>query len=243
MSEVPETAALAPVRVLRARAYQPAPKQRYHGAPQELTDMEPLSLGARLWLAFLLPFRVLFDAVLAARVAAVARGDRALAPLPSAVETRPETKPEAKAKAKPEPKPEPKVVEPEIVAPEPDRTALQLLAILQREGRFVDFLQEDVSSFSDADIGAAARVVHEGCKRGLRDVLTLAPVRTDAEGAKVELPVGFDASRIRVTGNVTGEPPFRGTLAHHGWRVEALRLPELTAGHDPTIIAPAEVEL
>jgi hypothetical protein len=200
--------------------------------------MEPLSLGARLWLAFLLPFRVLFDAALAARVAAVARG-QAIASLPSAIETKPETKPEVAPKAKKEPK----VVEPEIIAPQPDRTALQLLAILQREGRFVDFLQEDVSSFSDADIGAAARVVHEGCKRGLKDVLTLAPVRTEAEGAKVELPVGFDASRTRVTGNVTGEPPFNGTLAHHGWRVETLRLPELTSGHDPTIIAPAEVEL
>jgi hypothetical protein len=202
--------------------------------------MEPLSFGARLWLAFLLPFRVLFDAMLAARVAAVVRG-RALAPLPSAVETRPETKPELAPK--PAPRPAPKVVEPEAVAPAPDRTALQLLAILQREGRFVDFLQEDVSSFTDADIGAAARVVHEGCKRGLRDVLRLAPVRTEAEGAKVELPVGFDASRTRVTGNVTGEPPFCGTLAHHGWRVETLELPALTAGHDPSIIAPAEVEL
>ncbi len=202
--------------------------------------MEPLSFGARLWLAFLLPFRVLFDATLAARVAAVARG-QALAPLPSAVETRPETKPELAPK--PAPKPAPKEVEPEPVAPAPDHTALQLLAILQREGRFVDFLQEDVSSFSDADIGAAARVVHEGCKRGLKDVLALAPVRTEAEGAKVELPVGFDPSRTRVTGNVTGEPPFKGTLAHHGWRVETLALPELTTGHDPTIIAPAEVEL
>jgi hypothetical protein len=191
--------------------------------------MEPLSFGARLWLAIILPFRVLFDAMLAARVAAVVHG-RALAPLPSSVETKPETKPELA----------PKVVEAEA---EPERTALQLLAILQREGRFVDFLQEDVSSFSDADIGAAARVVHEGCKRGLRDVLTLVPVRSDAEGAKVELPVGYDANRTRVTGNVTGEPPFSGTLAHHGWRVEKIRLPELTAGHDPTIIAPAEVEL
>jgi hypothetical protein len=219
------------VRVLQPGAYREAGKQRYHDAPQELTDMEPLSFGARLWLAILLPFRVLFDAMLAARVAAVVRG-QALTPLPSAVETKPETKPELKLA--------PSVVEPE---PEPDRSALQLLAILQREGRFVDFLQEDVSSFSDADIGAAARVVHEGCTRGLKDVLVLAPVRTEAEGAKVELPVGFDANRTRVTGNVTGEPPFRGTLAHHGWRVESMRLPELTAGHDPTIIAPAEVEL
>lgn len=204
--------------------------------------MEPLSLGARLWLAFLLPFRVLFDAMLAARVAAAVRGQAPTA-LPSAIETRPETKPEVAPAPKPAPKPAPTVVEAEVVAPAPDRTALQLLAILQREGRLVDFLQDDVSSFSDAQVGAAARTVHEGCKRGLKDVLTLAPVRTEAEGAKVELPVGFDASRTRVTGNVTGEPPFRGTLVHPGWRVESLRLPELTAGHDSAIIAPAEVEL
>jgi Domain of unknown function (DUF2760) len=227
------------VRVLLAGAYQEAPKQRYHGATQDVTDMEPLSFGARLWLAILLPFRVLLDAALAARVAAAARKP-ALGPLPSAVETKPETKPELAPKLAIAPKPAPKVVE---AVPEPDRTALQLLAILQREGRFVDFLQEDVSSFSDADIGAAARVVHEGCKRGLRDVLALAPVRHEAEGAAVELPAGFDANRTRITGNVTGEPPFRGTLAHHGWRVESIRLPELSAGHDPTIIAPAEVEL
>lgn len=190
--------------------------------------MEPLAFGARLWLALTLPFRLLFDGVLAARLAQAGRGQ--LLSLPEA---------KAKLAKELEAKPAPKEV-----APEADLSpALQLLAILQREGRFVDFLQEDVSGFSDAEIGAAARVVHEGCARGLKDVLTLQAVRTEAEGAKVELPVGYDANRTRVTGNVTGEPPFAGTLAHHGWRVEKIRLPELTAGHDPSIIAPAEVEL
>ncbi|MCA9709256.1 MAG: DUF2760 domain-containing protein [Myxococcales bacterium] len=156
---------------------------------------------------------------------------------------RPEPKPEPALR--PASKPAPKEIAPEPVAlPKRDLSpALQLLAILQREGRLVDFLQEDVSGFSDADIGAAARVVHEGCTRGLKDLLQLVAIRREAEGDAVELPAGYDATTTRVTGNVTGEPPFRGTLAHHGWRVDELRLPALTEGHDPSIIAPAEVEL
>src|SRR5207253_6846543 len=35
--------------------------------------------------------------------------------------------------------------------------AVQLLAILQREGRLLDFLQEDVDGYADAQIGAAVR--------------------------------------------------------------------------------------
>lgn len=193
--------------------------------------MQPLSFGARLWLAILLPFRVLFDGDLAARISG----------LDAPVELPP-----PRPEPEPEPKPEPalKEVEPEPVAPEPDTTAaLQLLAILQREGRFIDFLQEDVGSFADAEVGAAARVVHEGCARGLKDVLTLEVVRDEAEGARVELAPGYDAARTRVTGNVVGEPPLSGTLAHHGWQVSRIQLPELIAGHDPSIVAPAEVEV
>lgn len=195
--------------------------------------MEPLGFGARLWLAIVLPFRVLFDGALAARVTKAADGPEALPPAP-----------EPEPALKEAPKPEPKEVVPEAVEPEPDTTAaLQLLAILQREGRFVDFLKEDVSGFSDADIGAAARVVHEGCTRGLKDVLSVEAVRTEEEGAKIELAPGYDAARTRVTGNVVGEPPYTGTLAHHGWQVTDLRLPELIEGHDPSIVAPAEVEI
>ncbi|MCX4247749.1 DUF2760 domain-containing protein [Paraliomyxa miuraensis] len=195
--------------------------------------MEPLAFGARLWLALTLPFRVLFDGLAARKIVGALEGE-----LLSLSEAKIELQGELEAKAR---APEPTVKE---IAPEVDHTpALQLLAILQREGRFVDFLQEDVGGFSDADIGAAARVVHEGCTRGLKDVVTLAAIRSEAEGDAVELPAGYDANLNRVTGNVTGEPPFKGTLAHHGWRVEKIRLPELTTGHDPTIIAPAEVEL
>lgn len=121
--------------------------------------------------------------------------------------------------------------------------ALQLLALLQREGRFVDFLEEDVASFPDAQIGAAARVVHEKCRAALREHFPLEPVRTEDEGTKVTLDKGFDAARVRVVGNVVGEPPFSGTLVHRGWRVREVRLPKMTEGHDPAIVAPAEVEL
>lgn len=122
-------------------------------------------------------------------------------------------------------------------------TAMVLLSILQREGRLLDFLQEDVTEYPDADIGAAARVVHEGCRRGLKDYLVLEPVRNEGEGDVVVLERGFDAARTRVTGNVVGEPPFRGHLAHHGWQVSEIRLPEIVEGHDPRVVAPAEVEL
>jgi hypothetical protein len=108
---------------------------------------------------------------------------------------------------------------------------LNVLAALQREGRLIDFCEEDLAGFSDAQIGAAARTVHDGCRKALRGFLALEPVRPEAEGASVEVPSGFDPRALRLTGNVVGNPPFRGVLRHHGWR----------AGE--TVIAPAEVEL
>ncbi|WP_375577389.1 DUF2760 domain-containing protein, partial [Paracidovorax oryzae] len=121
--------------------------------------------------------------------------------------------------------------------------ALQLLALLQRESRFVDFLQEDIGAYSDADVGGAARLLHGGARKVLQDTFDLEPVRTEAEGSRLTLPAGFDAAAVRVTGNVVGQPPFTGTLQHKGWRATAVRLPALTEGHDTRVIAPAEVEL
>ncbi len=122
-------------------------------------------------------------------------------------------------------------------------SGLAVLALLQREGRLIDFLQEDVASFSDAEIGAAARVVHGGSRKVLQNYLTLEPALKDSEGASVTVPAGFDAARIRLTGNVSGQPPFRGTLKHHGWVATAVRLPAVSTTLDPRVIAPAEVEL
>ncbi len=180
--------------------------------------MEPLSFGARLWLAFVLPWKVLFDGVFAAkaRAAGSATAEPALAPARDVEEQEAERD-----------------------------LALQDREQLKggREGRFVDFVQEDLSGASDADIGAAARVVHEGCRKGLQDYVEFEPVRTEDEGAKIELAEGFDAVRHRVTGNVKGEPPYAGTLAHHGWQASRFSLPKLSDAHDPMVVAPAEVEL
>ena len=121
--------------------------------------------------------------------------------------------------------------------------ALQLLALLQRDARLIDFVQEDLASYSDAEIGGPARLVHEGCAKVLREHFTLVPVRSEAEGSPVTLAAGFDARAIRLTGNVVGQAPFRGSLSHRGWRATEVRLPTLAAGHDAAVLASAEVEL
>jgi hypothetical protein len=123
------------------------------------------------------------------------------------------------------------------------RGAVQLLALLQREGRLLDFLQENIDGYSDDQIGAAVRDIHRGCKKVLAEHAPLEPVLAGTENASVRVDPGFDPSRIRLTGNVVGEPPFTGTLRHHGWRTAKVVLPELTASTDPSVVAPAEVEL
>jgi Domain of unknown function (DUF2760) len=121
--------------------------------------------------------------------------------------------------------------------------ALTLLAAFQREGRLVDFLQQEVAGFSDEDIGAAARVVHAGCRKAFRQFFLIAPAAQGKEGGPITVPTGFDAQRIRLTGNVNGQPPFKGTLKHHGWIAAEVRMPSISEALDPRVIAPAEVEL
>jgi hypothetical protein len=129
------------------------------------------------------------------------------------------------------------------LAEAPPDAALQLLGLLQQEGRFLDFIEEEVAGFSDAEIGAAARVVHQGCHKALHEYFGIEPVRAEAEGSRVTLAEGFDAGAVRLTGNVVGSPPFTGTLVHRGWRVKQVRLPKVVRGHDVQVLAPAEVEL
>ncbi|AIV45378.1 hypothetical protein X988_5443 [Burkholderia pseudomallei TSV 48] len=140
--------------------------------------------------------------------------------------------------------PQPAAAPAPVVAQEatPD-AALQLLGLLQRDARLIDFVEEDIAGYSDADIGAAARIVHDGCRATLREHFTIRPVRDEAEGTRVTIGEGFDAAAIRLTGNVVGQPPFHGSISHRGWRVDAVRLPKLNPGHDASIIAPAEVAL
>lgn len=121
--------------------------------------------------------------------------------------------------------------------------ALQLLALLQREARLIDFTQENLSSYSDAEVGGAARLVHVGCAKVLREHFSIEPIRPEAEGSRITLNEGFDARAIRLTGNVVGQAPFQGSLSHRGWRATATRLPKLNDSHDATVLVQAEVEL
>jgi Domain of unknown function (DUF2760) len=143
------------------------------------------------------------------------------------------------------PKPAPSETGPAAgpVRVKPSCEPLRLLAILQREGRLVDFFLEDVDGYTDEQIGAAVRDIHRNCRKVLREHLTLEPVLPEAEGAAVTIPAGFDPSAVRVTGNVTGQPPFTGTLRHHGWRVKELRIAAPPVGQDEFVVQPAEVEL
>jgi hypothetical protein len=136
---------------------------------------------------------------------------------------------------------------PPVVGPakpeKPSGVPLRLLALLQREGRLLDFLMEDISGATDAQIGVAVRELHRKCQEALKKALDLESVLPQRENESVEIPAGFDPSAIRLTGNVAGQPPFRGTLIHAGWRVKALRIPTPPAGVDEMIIAAAEVEI
>jgi hypothetical protein len=178
-----------------------------------------MPFGSRLLFAWACFFRVLFDGRFAARAFAVRdAGPAPVAPAaPSAL--------------------------PPIPPPADGTAALQLLSLLQREGRLVDFIQQDIASFPDADVGVAARVVHEGCRKALGAHATLEPVRSEDEGTRVTLAGGFDANEVKLVGEVRGAPPYTGILRHRGWRARRLELPSLVGDHDPHVLAPAEVEL
>lgn len=121
--------------------------------------------------------------------------------------------------------------------------ACRILSLLQNKGRLIDFLQEDITRYPDAQIGAAIRYIHEDCSNALSEYVTFAPVMSQKEGESVVVSEGFDPSEIRLTGNITGAPPFKGILRHSGWKVSQINLPGLPKGQKHTVIAPAEVEI
>jgi hypothetical protein len=139
------------------------------------------------------------------------------------------------------PGPSPQAQQPPHASPQ---SAVQMLAILQREGRLVDFLREDLHPYSDDQIGAAVRSIHQGCRAALQEHLDLRRILEESEGDEVPVPADFDPKTIRLTGNVSGNPPFKGILRHHGWRVVRMDLPQLTTLQEKDwILAPAEVEI
>jgi len=148
----------------------------------------------------------------------------------------------------PAPKP---VAEPARPAPEPpeagraDAEIVHFLAMFQEKGRLVDFLMDDINPYNDAQVGAAARVVHAGCKAVLHDHFEIKPIRTEQEGSTVQVPAEYSADEYRLIGRIVGAAPFSGVLVHRGWKTDMVKLPQLLrrAADRLPAIAPAEVEV
>jgi hypothetical protein len=219
---------------------------------------------SRASMAFRCFFRLLFGGTLPAEAAAYLPEDARPAALP-----RPDAEPAASAERAAKPKAEPAQLVEEVPAkgpeakldarpapraPAPARKsagaveqhtegALAFLALLQREGRLVDFLQESLDAYDDGDIGASVRDIHRGLRKVLGDYFTIEPVMPGQEDDRVSVPRGFDPGEVRLVGDVAGQPPFQGVLRHHGWRVTKVALPTLSEGVDRHVLAPAEVEI
>ena len=130
-------------------------------------------------------------------------------------------------------------------APQAEAEIVSFLALLQEKGRLVDFLMDDINAYDDAQVGAAARVVHTGCKAALQEHFQIHPVRPENEGSTVQVAVGYAADEYRLLGRISGQAPFSGILVHRGWKTDQVKLPRIlrsAADRLPTI-APAEVEL
>ena len=179
----------------------------------------------RISLAFRAFFGTLFNKQAAARVA-LAFSNQELPKITTPVETAPPAKVER------------------IPAKPPRSESLTLLEALQREARLVDLCQESLAAYSDEQIGAAARNVIRDTAQVLERFFHLQPVSPAAEGNTLEVPAGFDPSRYRLTGNVSGKPPFRGKVVHAGWQATRCELPQWTGGHESSlVVAAAEVEV
>ena len=195
-----------------------------------------ISFFARLVLALKTLFKIVFQPGYAARVVALeAAGSEPQAPskLPT-VQTGDEP---ARAASEP-PQDSSDALEPEVTG------ALQLLRILQREGRFIDFIEQDIEGFPDADVGTAARVVHSGCRVALHAQMKLATISTTQEDQPASLRDAREvqSGRWKLTGNVSGTPPHRGVVRHCGWLVEECHLPKSVGHDDARILCPAELE-
>ncbi len=209
----------------------------------------------RLWFAWVAFFRVLLDSSFAARAWAV-RDAMPEPPKPTAKELPAKEKPAKEQPAPASEGPPPAAAVPakdDVAATElvsdarregREQGALLVLSLLQSDGRLIDFLQQDIADFPDADVGAAVRVVHEGCRKALKGRIGVEAVRSESEGARVTLAKGFDKQAIKLTGNVGKlDGAVSGVLRHKGWRAASVTLPEPTSQHAAAVLCPAEVEL
>jgi hypothetical protein len=148
------------------------------------------------------------------------------------------------------------LVQPEAAAPAPvpiqppvpsrnqaEAEIVAFFGLLQEKGRLVDFLMEDVTAYEDSEVGAAARVIHQGCLQVLQEYFKISAISEAQEGTQVTVPAGYSPDQYRLVGKLTGEPPFTGTLLHKGWKTEFVKLPRIVTTERLPSIAPAEVEL
>ena len=132
---------------------------------------------------------------------------------------------------------------PEAGRDESSERAMQILALLQRDGRLIDFVMEDLATYGDAQVGAAVRDVHAGCRRVLERYVTLESILAGREGESITVGSAIDPAAIHLVGNVTARSPISGTLLHRGWRVARIALPPLGERDARTVVAPAEIEV
>lgn len=123
------------------------------------------------------------------------------------------------------------------------RLFLHTLSVLQREGRLLDFFDEDLSLYEDEQIGAAVRSIQEDCKKAVKKYIDLKPVVDGQEGDTITIEEGFDIDAINLVGNVSGQPPFQGVIKHPGWRAGKKDVPKLSDIQDPGIMTPAQIEI
>ena len=169
----------------------------------------------RLIFAFRSFFAILFKGVIPDDVASALGLARRATPRPAAVPTAPATVSDG---------------------------ALQILAILQRDSRLIDFLMEDIAGYSDDQVGAAVRSLHDQCRDALTRYVQLAPIIDGVEGTFTRL-ASIDPASVKLLGNVPPQPPPGGVLRHKGWRCSRVDLPALHGKQNMQVIAPAEVEI
>lgn len=124
-----------------------------------------------------------------------------------------------------------------------DFSHLRLLALLQQSGRLIDFLKEDIKDFTDAQVGAAVRQIHQDCSKSLEELVTIRPLMPEKEGTTITVPQGYNPTVIKISGKVRGEPPYKGVVVHQGWKAHKHSLPKKMGEQINEVICPAEIEV
>jgi len=125
----------------------------------------------------------------------------------------------------------------------PSDGAVQILGILQRDGRLVDFLMEDLSGATDDQIGAAVRSLQEQCRDSIKRYVRLSPVIDGVEGSYTKIESN-DPALVKLLGNVPASGKAQGgILRHKGWKADQVDLPTLKASQTNSVLAPAEIEI